>query len=61
MIFDTAIRGLSYAPDVADECECSECGEMMEISDSGTYRNREWNNYRCPECGNEVFNEPYED
>ena len=41
-----------------DNLICPCCGEEMEITDFGTYRNVEWDNAKCMECGHEEIFEP---
>lgn len=37
---------------------CPECGDEMEITDSGTYNHVDWDNARCSACGYEENWEP---
>lgn len=44
--------------DTIDTEICPECGSEMEITDSGEYRNHDWENWKCFECGETIINEP---
>lgn len=38
--------------------DCPKCGAEMDVKDFGTYKNKEWINYICPECEHCEFEEP---
>ena len=37
---------------------CTECGELLELSNSGRYRGVRWVEMKCPECGEVQSDEP---
>jgi DNA-directed RNA polymerase subunit RPC12/RpoP len=49
-----------YRHDLRDKIGyfCPECGTELEWWDCGTYKNMNWDEYRCPDCGYRISNEP---
>ena len=37
---------------------CPECGALMIVVESGTFRGVDWENLECLECGHEINEEP---